>query len=528
MFRWQNTRIRVAEKALAQGRLDDAVTAVRELDLAQSGRGRRLLEALARALTARARLHRQAGRYRAALGDLDAITALGHQDADLGTLRQRISEEMQGDAQRQHDEAQVYERAADHVQAGRLDTGRLQVERVDDPRRREQLAAELNVRMERGAALIQQAGEALDRDDVLAAVRVWQDATGRHGRTAETDRFATRLAQACREKLDQWHQQGRIDVLLAAHAGVAALRAHDPTLSDCERLTELCATATRRLAAGDYTALRQTLLKIKAIRGEVPWVKAALGALAQIAEGQELLMASPLGLYASAPGAPQRSMGQTRVAARTVALSDDVPAGGLRLDQPLLMLVDGGGSSLILGADRVRIGRVGSSTPVDVPIPGDLDAHHADIIRRGDDYFLSAYGSAEVNRQAMRQALLREGDRITLGDGVRLTFHRPSSKSASAVLRLSHRARLPQDVSDVVLFSDTCIVGAGGTCHVRTREDLGQVVLFERGGALCVRQTAGNGHLTAAVRAVTSGASLTFGDLRLTVKPYETATKRTI
>jgi hypothetical protein len=101
-----------------------------------------------------------------------------------------------------------------------------------------------------------------------------------------------------------------------------------------------------------------------------------------------------------------------------------------------------------------------------------------------------------------------------------MTFHKPSSKSESAVLRLSHRCRLAQDVGDVVLFRDTCLIGAGKTCHVRTREDDGQVVLFERGGTLCARQTGGDGHLTAPVQAVRGGQTIEFGVLRVTVKPY--------
>ena len=149
-----------------------------------------------------------------------------------------------------------------------------------------------------------------------------------------------------------------------------------------------------------------------------------------------------------------------------------------------------------------------------------IESHHADITRHGKDYFLTAYAPTRVNRRPVQHVMLRDNDRISLGDSTKLTFHKPSNKSDTAVLRLSHRCRLLQDVSSVVLFRDTCLVGAGGMSHVRTQDDLGQVVLFERHGGLCARQTGGSGHLAAPVQPVVSGQTLEFGDLRMTIKPY--------
>ena len=390
---------------------------------------------------------------------------------------------------------------------------------------RGQLAEELELRVQRSSQLLEQGAEALGLGDVLAAVRCWQDACQRHGRTQETDRFASRLGGALRKRLQSWHEEGRIDGLMAARSQVAALAAHDQTLADCARLIELCGRAAAQLAAANYTSLRQTLLRLKAAQSDVAWVNAALAALARVAEGQELLMASPLGLFASDAGPSGRrtaaaaDLNET-LAARPAHQAVPGSVGALRLDRPLLMLVDGGGSSLLLRRTLVRIGRAGSSAEADVPIPADLESHHADIVRRGEDYFLTAYGPALVNHRRVEHTLLRDGDRIVLGENAKLSFHKPSSKSESAVLRLSHRCRLAQDVGDVVLFRDTCLIGAGATCHVRTREDGGQLVLFERDQALCVRQTGGNGHLSAPVCAVHDGQTLDFGGLRVTIKPY--------
>jgi hypothetical protein len=379
-------------------------------------------------------------------------------------------------------------------------------------------AEEIDVRVQRAGQLLKQAAEALDREDMLAAMRFWEDACGRHGRTRETDEFVPRLAAACRRSVEHWYEEGRMDRLMALRGNMANLLPVEPTLAECDRVVALCSRALAQFAASDHTALRQTLLRLKAARSGVAWVDAASEALTGMAAAQEKLMASPLGLFASNGG---EACGAACNEQASAAIIGQVDPNALRLDRPLLVLLDGGGSSLLVHNDRVRIGRAGSSTGVEVPIPGDIQSHHADVTRRGEDYFLTAYGPAEVNHRRVEHALLRDGDHIVLGANAKLVFSRPSAKSETAVLRLSHRCRLAQDVGDVMLFRQTCLIGPSASCHLRTHEGDGQFVLFERGGRLHVRQTAGKDWAAAAVRAVLAGETLEFGDLRLTVKPYE-------
>lgn len=523
--RWLFVRLKAAEKALRQGRIDDACAAALQPDLRQHPRGQKLLDQLVKPLMSRARLHRQAGRYQEALADLGRLEALGRAGPDVQTLRQRIAEEVRQDAQQDAARQEAYHRAADHLRAGRLETGRLNIERIEDTGQREQLADELEHHLRRGSELLRQAATALDRDDVLTAARLWEDACRGHGRTAETDKLAVRLAKAYRQTLEQWHKDGRVERLLSARRGMKALLPADPALAEWARVVALCSRAVAQLTAADYAGLRQTLLQLKGVRDKAAWVDSALEALVRVAEGRDLLLASPLGLCAStagraAPPAVPADPDETRVAVPALALEPPDP-DAIKLDRPLLMLVDGGGSSLLIQRDRIRIGSAGTTAEIDVPIPAEIQGHHADLIRRGEDYFLTAYGPAQVNHRRVEHTLLRDDDRIVLGSSAKMVFSKPSSKSESAVLRLSHRCRLPQDVGDVVLFRETCLIGPGPTCHVRTREGKGQLVLFERGGVLYARQTAGSGYLSAPVHAVVAGRTIDFGDLRLTVKPYE-------
>jgi hypothetical protein len=515
--RWLFVRLNAAEKALQQGRIDDAYTAAMQPDLRRHPRGERLLDELVRPLVARARLHRQAGRFADGLADLDRLVTAGRAGPDVQALRQQVLEEMRQQAGQAAGRQQACDRVAEDLRAGRLETGRLDLQRIDDPRRRAELAGELEARIARGSQLLQQAAEALATTDVLAAARFWQQACERYGRTQATDEFAIRLAAACRQAVERWVDEGRLEHLEATRSALRSLLAIVPSLTDSERLVELCRRAVAQFSANDCLALRETLLRLKAARGSAAWVQAALSAVANITEGREALLASPLGLFASTaggrtPNVPERSGGGT------VAADPDA----VRLLRPLLVLVDGGGSGLLVRRDLVRIGRGGGASEVDVPMSGDIQSHHADIVRRGEDYFLTAYGPVAVNGRRVEHTLLRDGDRVELGPGAKLVFCKPSAKSESAVLRLSHRSRLAQDVSDVVLFRDTCLIGPTAGCHLRTHEGHGQAVLYERAGGLYAHEAAGPHWPSARPQPVLTGRPLQVGDVGVTVKPYET------
>ena len=524
--RWLFVRISAAEKALHEGRIDDACAAAEQADLREHSRGQRLLDELVKPLLARARLHRQAGRLRDALADLDKLTALGRATPDVQTLRQQVAAELRTDSREDAAAQAAAGRAADLLRAGRLETVRADLDGVKDTQQRAALAHELDRRVERSGKMLAQAADALAREDVLGALRMWQEACQRHGRSGETDAFATRLADGCRRAFQQWFSEGHVDRLLAARGQLEPLIDREPTVAEAGRIAELCARAVMHLSAADYPNLRQTLLRLKAIRDDVAWINDALTALASLAGAQERLTASPLGLCASLAAPVGVALGGR--AGKTAILpggslrsNTPVDPRALRLEKPLLMLVDGAASALLVTGERVRLGRGGSAVTVDIPLPGDVHSHHADIIRRGEDYFLTAYGRVEVNQHVVEHTLLRDGDRLVLGSQTKMVFCRPSAKSETAVLRLSHRNRLAQDVSEIVLFQDTCLIGPGQSCHVRTREGNGQMVLFARGGALHARQTGGEGWAAAPVQAVAAGQTLECGDVRLTVKPYE-------
>lgn len=520
--RWMFVRLKAAQRALDDGRLDEACERLNQPDLRDTRRARPLVAELARALLARARLHARAGRYREALADLDQIAAFDASNEESEALRQRVEQEHHARIDRQARHEHAAHDAAERIRAGRIETGRLAIERIEDPARREQLRDELEMHAQRGRQLVERATTALDSGDWLAACRLWDEAVTRHGRSQASDALSARLVPACRQGFEKWLKAGQLEQLRAALEYTTRLRQQAPELDAFNKLGELLDRAGAELATRDYTALRTTLAQLQALAGEASWLTRATRALAGLLEAESTLFASPLGLLSVSGPAPQGGGASADVATAREAPTTVVSARGAPLGaDPLLMLVDGTGSSLLIAGDIVKIGRAGGMTGIDVPIPADIQSHHMDIEREGGDYFLVAHGPTTINGRTASRALLRHGDRIVLGQSAKLTFCQPSAKSESAVLMLSSRNRLPLDISSVVLFRDTCLLGPQSSCHVRTREGDTRVVLFERRGRLWARATNRDGRPTGPAVALKLDQTSDIGDQRLTVKRYE-------
>jgi tetratricopeptide (TPR) repeat protein len=405
LTRWFFARHRAAQNALNEGRIDEAFERLNRPGVRDDRRAQKLLEELAEALLARARVHAQAGRYRDALADLGRLESLRPLGEEAQTLKRRVEVELDRRVARHAEERGAYNRAAQAIDAGRLESGRLAVDRLEDPGRREQLREQLDIRAQRSGELLEQAQEALERGDVLGACRAWEQACSRHGHTRESNALAARLVPAVRKQLDQWFDAGRLDALRAALDATAALRATAAELAECSRLSDLVCRAGRQLDAMDYGGLRETLLRLRAARGDTRWIGEALGALDRIVDAQAALLSSPLGWlgHSHRTADAKRERGSGAEAMRGPARHADMRAAGECAEgdrgaqlgaEPLLLLIDGTGSALLVPRDVVRIGRAGGINGIDVPIPADIQSHHADILRDGDDYFLVAHGPA--------------------------------------------------------------------------------------------------------------------------------------
>lgn len=156
--------------------------------------------------------------------------------------------------------------------------------------------------------------------------------------------------------------------------------------------------------------------------------------------------------------------------------------------QRFCLWVDGVGGYLVCLGGRLSLGQATADTAVDVPLLADVSRLHATLSRDDEGgYLLEASRPVLVNSQPAVRAVLRDGDRITLGTSCQLQFRQAVPLSGSARLDVVSGHRLGLGVDGVLLMGDTIVLGATSQAHVAVPDLRHDLVLFRSKDALGVR-----------------------------------------
>ncbi|MEK6643202.1 MAG: FHA domain-containing protein, partial [Planctomycetota bacterium] len=255
------------------------------------------------------------------------------------------------------------------------------------------------------------------------------------------------------------------------------------------------------------------------------WVESVRKQLDSIEDQRRGLLEGPLGLllgHRTPAALDAATMAGQETLARPMnmnappiiaAVAKQSPANGL-LSRHLVLRIDGVGSFLLLRGDRIGIGRSGPDATADLQLMSDLSERQAEIVRAGEDYFLVSMSGVELAGRPVEHALLQDGDRIRLGNRVKLKFQRPSLKSSTAVLDLGEGVRAASDCRRVILWSGPLLMGGTRECHVPVRGAAIGAILLERGGQITVRPMGPGGSAIS----LAMGVPVEFGGLRMSVQ----------
>jgi hypothetical protein len=187
-----------------------------------------------------------------------------------------------------------------------------------------------------------------------------------------------------------------------------------------------------------------------------------------------------------------------------------------------LLWVDGVGGYLVCLANRVTFGQATPENSVDIGLFADISRLHAALARDTEGYLLEAFRPALVNGRPVERALLRSGDRVTLGTVCQFQFRQPVPVSASAQIELVSGHRLWLAVDAVLLMADTLVLGPGGQVHVPLPDVKYPVVLFRTRNGLGVRYAGNmvvNGKPCRDRCTLEAGATVVGDDFSLTLEP---------
>lgn len=479
-------RIRQAETALRDGRLDEACVLAMEEPVRGHRHGQRLITRLSEALRVRGEAHLAAGRPEEALADGRKAFQLAGQSEPIADLLRRATAAID---ERERARRQTHQAVAAAKVC--LDAGDLtRVQKMLEPLgggaaagiqdHAEQLGDE-------AARLLERARAAMGREDLGTAVKLACEARRRHASNSELHALCGDLIERGSRQVRGDLDAGRIDRAELLLSRLADLCGDNVELEEWRRFIAGCRKAWESVAAGRMREAAEHLRRLASARPSAGWLNAANEAAMRAAEASEELRGGPLGMLLTIPPAAMaaieaKSPGRPANAPAPAAMAGG-PADGI-LPARCVMQVDGAGGYLVLREPRITIGPARSSLPADVPLMADGRTPRITITRAEDDYFLEASQPVKVNGEEVTRRLLASGDRIDLGGRCRLRFELPNAASTTAVLHLSGTRLERGDVRKVLLVERDLVMGPGVTAHVRAPAMTAPLALHVRQGRL--------------------------------------------
>lgn len=433
MFQPWRFKIKEAETALHDGRLEEAGRMLRQSDVREFLPAKKLMRQLAGQMANRGKQRMIQGQSSAGWHDLEAAESLG---ADAKLVAQVRNDYIS----RRLREVENYLRAGEPATA----------------------LAQLDELSRRGAA--------------TEEIRLWKQA-------------ATRLLAA-----DRLSRQGLFSQAEAEMAAAALLR---PSLSSClESRQKACRVKAGQcrqhverlhaaLAASDWT---QALAEAESLIELCPEHATALAARRKAwgAVGMSQFGARPAPVAAARPHFAARKI--MHDSPRPPASED--PAATAPPGPRFLLWIDGVGGYLVCTGPEVTLGQPVPGNQVDVPILADISRRHATIRRDGESYLLNPLRPVKINGRTIENpTTLSDGCLIEMGSGLQLRFRRPHPLSATARLDFVSRHRSQPAADGILLLADSCILGPAGGSHVPCGNWTHDVMLFQQEDQLYCRTT---------------------------------------
>ncbi len=515
-------RLKAAEKAAKDGRLDEAFRLVTAADLREHRRGAAVLAKLADRFVERARGHFADERFAEALNDLTKAEAAGAKRDAVAELRGHVRTVADEVARQARSQRVRVEEAKERVGQGSLAAGKQLLAGADsDHAEARRLAADIEDRQARAAEGFVQVEKMVKQNQLPAAVERFRKIKALDPHAAKAIELESVICERVVADAKKALEQGRINRAIDEMSALGSIGQALAGRRDMTEILELARSASRALDGSDFEGTRRHLLRLQRLLPKIGWVNKTADQLEKLTTLLTAVYGGPLGEHAKSDRGGSRSTDSPSGGAlnETVLVKHHMQ-GGATLPDRLLVLVDGGGSYLLLRNDRLTIGRAMTQNLPDIPIQSNLAERHAEISRVDDDYFLFSGHDIEVDGRRTRHQLLRSGNRVVLSGNAKFSFRMPHRQSPSGIIEIGSSTRMPGDVRRVVLFRQTAMIGFGKNVHITCNTAEANLVLFERAGKLWVRpQRAGNGDIEA--KPLVIGEQMEMGKVSLVVQPFK-------
>lgn len=488
-------RLKQAESAMADGRLDEAFDIVQSDSIRQHRRGQKLIGRLARKLAGRGRENLDAERTQLALLDCNKAEKLAGNTTDVAKLRSAICSEMEQKRLRHRHRSFKVAQARQHIEDGWLSAGeQILAEAGGNDSQAGMVLQQANVARLQISEAVTKAEKALQRNDLDGAI----DLVMRTGTTGnQNDRIVelvSKLKSLAAERIKENFDGGRINLAHSLWRKIEPLANGSGEMSELSLVLSQCRQAAEHIAAGRPRAAVPLLRKVRSARPAAKWLHAVTDQTKQAAELFDELAASPLGLEIiedTAMDADNVQNTEDRIPSlidrspRTIpdAIKSDNPAGE-SIPCRFLLQMDGIGSFIVMRDRRVTVGPVSSSARPMIGLMADPNLPVASIERTEDDYFIRSSSPLRVNDVTTSDKLLADGDRIALSPRCRMKFNIPNPASTTATLSLSSARLGRADVRRIILMDRDILIGPSTGDHIVAESLDETVALFVQNGRL--------------------------------------------
>lgn len=472
-------QLKQCERALADGRLDEAFDLVRRPEVRAHRRGQDLVTKMVGALVTRGRGHLAQGRLTAAATDASKACMLGGNIPDAVQLQQAVGTARRDQEKTNEKAGHLLALARRHAEMGQLSLGERLLDEVPmTDSRLDDLKLDLAQRRAGLEAAYKKAKGAFESGDWEAAVdhiaRVGKQAAHDANLRGLIDQIGDHVAGQATSQLES----GRLDsaaMLLDKIAGLPV------DISSTRRLrTSLaqCRAASNAIVEGSHHEAELCLGQLKLTWPKAKWIAELSEQVREWGKLQTVIRTSPLSLL------PQT----LRHAPTKMPNASPAPLVPTPPTQNLVLHVDGVGSFQIITGSTISIGPRSSTRSMDLALMIDPAAPRITLSRSDGDYFLKSDQPATVNEVPVTSRLLNNGDRIGLGPRCRMTFRRPSPASGTALLDLAG-GQLPAGVRQVILMDREIIIGPGNGVHIRADQLASPTILTRDGDSLSCKGT---------------------------------------
>jgi hypothetical protein len=470
-------RLKQAESAIADNRLDEAFNIVQSEDIRQHRRGQKLIGRLARAFSKRGQENLKAERLQLALIDCNKAEKLAGNTPDVARLRSDICSEMEQKRLRNQRCSFKVAQARQNIQNGWISVGEQILNDTSDKDGqvnmvREQ-AAIARLQMDKVAAKAEQALRRNDLDDAINIVLKSDVFDNQNDKIVE---LVSKLRSLTTKRIRENINNGRIDLAYSLWQRIL------PIVNGSSEISELGLALTQCRQAADYVAVGRPraavplLRKVKAICPSAKWLSTVTDQTSKTAELLDELSASPLGfaIAESAEANGQFDEVDQRAAKSSMDIKSRAIPGNMKTaGQPdssvpskFVLQIDGVGSFLVVRDGRLTVGPVSSSARPTVGLMADPNLPVLTVERTDDDYFVGSSSLFSVNDEGTTNKLLVDGDRIALSPRCQMKFHIPNPASTTAVLSLSSGKLGRADIRRIILMDRDILIGSTSGNHI--------------------------------------------------------------